>query len=134
MCKIEGCDANPVAKGLCAKHYMRARRQGSPDKTGKAGRPPSEVLAHWRKYLGEWSPRTLARFVKAMRMLDDASVSTQEAIQLTTRPNGSVNVSALLGWAEFVNSDEFKQALEIKEAKGVTIDQAIMEVVSKRWR
>jgi hypothetical protein len=29
MCVIDGCDAKPTAKGLCAKHYMRQRRRGS---------------------------------------------------------------------------------------------------------
>jgi len=39
MCKIEGCRAEPIAKGLCAMHYMRLRRQGDASKTGKPGRP-----------------------------------------------------------------------------------------------
>lgn len=37
MCTIEGCDRKPVAKGLCAKHYMRARRTGDPNHTRKPG-------------------------------------------------------------------------------------------------
>jgi hypothetical protein len=28
-----------VAQGLCAKHYMRMRQTGDPNKTGKRGRP-----------------------------------------------------------------------------------------------
>jgi hypothetical protein len=39
MCKIEGCDAKPVAKGLCLKHYMRERRTGHATATHKRGRP-----------------------------------------------------------------------------------------------
>ena len=38
MCTIEGCDRKPVASGLCAKHYMRARRTGDPTQTYKPGR------------------------------------------------------------------------------------------------
>jgi DNA-binding response OmpR family regulator len=38
MCTIEGCDRKSVALGLCAKHYMRARRTGDPAQTHKPGR------------------------------------------------------------------------------------------------
>jgi DNA-binding response OmpR family regulator len=38
MCTIEGCDRKPVAKGLCAKHYMRVRRNGDPNQTRTPGR------------------------------------------------------------------------------------------------
>jgi DNA-binding response OmpR family regulator len=38
MCTIEGCDRKPVASGLCAMHYMRARRTGDPTQTYKPGR------------------------------------------------------------------------------------------------
>ena len=33
--RIDGCHAKPVARGLCGKHYMRVRRQGSAEKTGE---------------------------------------------------------------------------------------------------
>src|SRR6516225_3162329 len=39
MCTIAGCRTQPIAKGLCAKHYMRQRRTGDPNQIGKAGRP-----------------------------------------------------------------------------------------------
>ena len=32
-CSIDGCGKPAIAKGLCAQHYMRARRHGSPDVT-----------------------------------------------------------------------------------------------------
>jgi DNA-binding response OmpR family regulator len=49
MCTIEGCDRKPVARGLCAKHYMRARRTGDPTQTHKPGRKrdPAPMLISW---------------------------------------------------------------------------------------
>src|ERR1700687_6088974 len=35
MCTIDGCAANPIAKGLCSKHYMRVRRGGDASKKRK---------------------------------------------------------------------------------------------------
>ncbi len=29
ICNIEGCDDRSIARGLCWRHYMRARRYGS---------------------------------------------------------------------------------------------------------
>jgi hypothetical protein len=29
-CRIEGCEAKAVGKGLCWKHYQRQRRYGDP--------------------------------------------------------------------------------------------------------
>lgn len=31
MCQVDGCQSNPIAKGLCAKHYTRFQRYGSTD-------------------------------------------------------------------------------------------------------
>jgi DNA-binding response OmpR family regulator len=58
MCTIEGCDRKPVASGLCAKHYMRARRTGDPTQTQKPGRKrnPARMLMS-----GAWSLRSKAR-------------------------------------------------------------------------
>ena len=92
MCTIEGCARKPVAKGLCAKHYMRDRRTGDANRVRKAGRKKSKV----RSLMPEgWSPRTCTRFVHAMDMLwaacDQGEV--KRAIEAATRPNGSLNVS-----------------------------------------
>jgi hypothetical protein len=69
-CKIEGCEGKAVAKGLCAKHYMRQRRSGDAETVKKAGRP----VSFWGKYradeadkvgfLREMSPRTRAKYWK----------------------------------------------------------------------
>ena len=37
-CAIPGCPHEAVAKGLCAKHYMRLRRAGDPMAKLQAGR------------------------------------------------------------------------------------------------
>ena len=36
-CKVEGCDARAVSKGLCARHYMRMRAD---ERRGKMEEPP----------------------------------------------------------------------------------------------
>jgi hypothetical protein len=97
MCSIDGCEAKAVAKGLCAKHYARQRRNGDPGKVRKAGRRRSEWSALVENMFREWSPRTRARFKTAMTMLGQED--RKEVIQLATRPNGSVNVSRMLEMA-----------------------------------
>jgi hypothetical protein len=95
MCRIDGCDREPTAKGLCAKHYMRLRRAGDPNHVRKSGPKPSEN----RSLL---TPRARARFAQAMRTLEDAGGGAEEklqAIRAARRPNGSLNVSKLLGIA-----------------------------------
>jgi hypothetical protein len=105
MCSIEGCDAKPVAKGLCAKHYMRVKRQGSPDKTGKAGRPRSPGLELARSVFPDYSARTIARHNQAMQMLGSEALR-KDVIQKNRRPDGSINVSGMLATAKFLCSDE----------------------------
>ena len=101
MCVIEGCEGKAVAKGLCAKHYMRQRRTGYPSGIGKAGRKRS-----WQRLLIEeegldtaWSSRTCTRYVQAVGMLCEAGCDTEDldrAIDRAQRPNGTLNVSRLL--------------------------------------
>jgi hypothetical protein len=100
MCSIDGCDAKTVAKGLCAKHYMRQRRNGDPAKVRKVGRPRSERSALVDQMFSEWSPRTRARYKAAMTLLGVLESQEQlETVQLATRPNGSVNVSRMFDMA-----------------------------------
>ena len=40
ICTVKGCQNAPIARGLCAMHYMRARRTGNAITVGKPGRPP----------------------------------------------------------------------------------------------
>jgi chromosome segregation ATPase len=45
-CKLQGCPNAAIAKGLCAKHYMRARRTGDPSiklKPGPKPKPGSNI-------------------------------------------------------------------------------------------
>ena len=96
MCKVKGCKTKPVAKGLCAKHYMRQRRTGDPMQTGRAGRKPSPTLALYRSvFHSDWGARTIARYAWAMTMLPSNSKESIAAIKAATRPNGTVNVSRL---------------------------------------
>jgi hypothetical protein len=109
MCKIEGCDDKSVAHGLCQKHYMRLRRHGDANKVGK----PGVKVAEWQqRLLAEHahdgrSPRTLARLVKAFELLAELDVEQRHAVlALAARPNGSVNVSALLDFASLYSPTE----------------------------
>jgi hypothetical protein len=103
MCRIKGCYAKAVSKGLCAKHLMRVRRTGDPHKTRKPGPKPSPLLAAHRGMFPDLSPRTQARQVRAFRLLrayDPSGKVSERAIKAAGRPNGSMNASKLLKIAE----------------------------------
>jgi hypothetical protein len=102
MCSIEGCDAKPVARGLCAKHYMRQRRAGDPMKTGRPGRPKASdtytMLVRNKGFsFSETSKRTQDRMIRAWRILKacGGQEALEAAILKARRPNGSVNYSLL---------------------------------------
>jgi hypothetical protein len=107
-CTVDGCNHGAVAKGLCAKHYARARRTGDPNKTRRAGRPRSGWLEYGRHYFGtDWSPRTIARLARAERLMKAATGSFEEWIEESKaikkrakRPNGQYNVSQIEREAE----------------------------------
>jgi hypothetical protein len=99
MCSIAGCDAKPVAKGLCARHYMRACRTGDPAKTRKPGPKPAPNLA--AQLFDDWSPRSQARWTKALKLRQKLKEIFGEdcferANQAATRQNGTLNISAFL--------------------------------------
>jgi hypothetical protein len=106
MCSIEGCDGKAIAKGLCAKHYMRLRRTGDPGSERKRGRPrdQDEMLAMTRTMFKEFSPRTIARHVRASRLLFAVldGKTHEEIIKSCIRPSGSFNFSKLLRLAELL--------------------------------
>jgi hypothetical protein len=86
----------PVAKGLCGKHYQRQRRTGDPEKVRPAGRPWSNPKIQATRQSGlaaEWSPRTLARYVRAWDILDELGEDFGAAVAAATRANGTINVS-----------------------------------------
>ena len=43
-CKVDGCDTNTLAKGMCAKHYQRVSRKGTVD-TGDRFNDPEDSFA-----------------------------------------------------------------------------------------
>jgi hypothetical protein len=101
MCKIEGCNAEATAKGLCAKHYMRARRHGDANTVQKRGAKLNPSKDIQRKIMSQidWSPRTFERWWLAMSIAWKSAASEEERTQIilnATRPNGSVNVSKLV--------------------------------------
>jgi len=78
MCKIEGCDRKPVANGLCAKHYMRARRTGDPTQTRKPG-PKLDQAPMLMS--GDRSPRSNARW---SRTASDGHEAREQATKTAT--------------------------------------------------
>jgi S-adenosylmethionine decarboxylase len=103
MCNIVGCGRASIAKDLCAKHYMRLRRTGDANRVRKPG-PKKRAESVKRSSFHDWSPSTQARFDQALRMLVSAGgkEEVERAIKMATRPDGSVNVSKLLGMAASV--------------------------------
>jgi hypothetical protein len=126
MCTIEGCDAKSVAKGLCSKHYMRLKRQGNADEVGKAGRLKNPGIETYRMLFREWSPRTLARYIRAVKMTDTETLGAIR--QRRIRSNGTLNVAGILADVGFLHSKEFAQICEIMDSKGVAFDRAVMEL------
>ena len=100
MCVVESCDRKPIAKGLCAKHYMRVRRAGDPSTVGKPGRKrsPERLPMEEMGVSAEWSPRTFARFKQAIEMLREVGgvEEVKQPIEAATRSNRSLNVSKLV--------------------------------------
>jgi hypothetical protein len=62
-CSFPDCHAKALAKGLCAKHYMRLRRRGDPAKVGRRGRPVNALGQAQRATMRQAmvSDRTIAR-------------------------------------------------------------------------
>ena len=102
-CKIEGCSNKSVAKGLCAKHYMRQRRTGDAEQVRRPGRKPDPRLSRLRATMGPnfGSRSTFYRYdlaIQGLASLDGAVA--RNAIRAATRPHGSINVSKLLELAK----------------------------------
>jgi hypothetical protein len=104
MCLIHGCDAPAVAKGLCAKHYARQRRNGDAMKTAKRGPKPDPLAVVAATQFKDWSPRTRATYVEACRRFHEVAKRAgdanpderlQKATERITRPNGTFSVAKL---------------------------------------
>lgn len=115
QCSVPDCGAPASAHGLCAKHYMRARRHGDPGVTHKRGPKPDPSSN--AEMIEELSPRTRARFDRAMRLdhwlreLGDEGY-IEQAITAATRPNGSLNFAKVLAIME-MRAAFLTDALEI---------------------
>lgn len=101
MCSIKGCDAPMLAKGLCAKHYMRQRKHGKTNVVEKRGRKQNKDKAAQRQLMmpGGWSESTFERYWLAFKVRNSSGASDQErnqAIKNAARPSGSLNVSKLV--------------------------------------
>jgi hypothetical protein len=98
MCKIKKCKGKVLARGLCAKHYMRLRRTGNPEQVRQPGRPQLPFTEHLNTTYPEMSARTKARFRKAMQLLQEhfEPAAVDEVLDGATRPSGGFNVSKML--------------------------------------
>jgi hypothetical protein len=104
-CNVHGCNQPPVAKGYCAKHYMRVRRQGDPNKLGEAGRPyqgHSSLALLVYSIDCNLSERTQRRLFLAYDLLMAVGgyAAWDKALVLASRDNGNVNYAKLLRIAE----------------------------------
>jgi hypothetical protein len=93
-CEIKGCQGKARTRGLGAKHYIRLLRQGDPEKHGKSSRPakhdPYMEMANLVG-AGEWSPRTVGRLRRGVRILSDCSAPARTVLlKACARPNGSI--------------------------------------------
>lgn len=50
-CSVGGCEVVAKSRGLCATHYSRFRRHGSPEVVGKRGRKSRPVMERIRAHL-----------------------------------------------------------------------------------
>ncbi|OBB76806.1 hypothetical protein [Mycobacterium sp. 852014-52144_SCH5372336] len=112
-CSITGCAKPHKARGLCAVHYARHRRHGDSHTVKRPGRPRDPGRAAIEAVLGEdfGSRRTIERYHRANNILNalaahglvtaaEAAELRRRAIELGTRPNGTLNVSRVLEYAE----------------------------------
>jgi hypothetical protein len=109
QCTHPGCPGEALAKGLCARHYMRLLRHGDPGTVKKAGRKSG-----WRAHVQQTfagssvSKRSLDRYVRAIRLLNEHGIDSRPFIVRATRANGSMNMLKLEREAQAVveNDDE----------------------------
>jgi hypothetical protein len=107
ICTIEGCETPAIAKGLCAKHYMRGRRHGDVNQVKPRGAPKNAWKAHVRGMIdpAEMSPRSFNRYfatlVKQVRYNFNGR-AFQAVADEATRPNGSFNVSKFAAFTDFL--------------------------------
>ncbi len=74
----------------------------------KRGRPRNARLDLYRDIFKEWSPRTLARYQRAMEMLISINYTkeqTKEILRQATRPNGTMSVARVEHLAELAVSE-----------------------------
>jgi len=81
MCKIDGCKTKAVARGFCAKHYMRVRRTGDAATVRKAGRHRDQGLADLTE---AYSRRTAFRVRQGVRWLQYAGADSTAIFKLMT--------------------------------------------------
>jgi hypothetical protein len=109
ICTIEGCQSRANARGLCAKHYMRARRHGDPTMVKLPGAPLKLRKAKLREIMApqHMSVRTFDRFHRAIEILRRLGPDAQRVCwAAAARPGGRLNVSklhALAREAEFLS-------------------------------
>jgi hypothetical protein len=91
ICTAEGCSAAAVARGLCMKHYMAARRAAT-----RKPRKVADDVAWVREAGAHKSPRTQATMLQSLRLLARMPDGYwQNAMNWASRRNGTLNVSLL---------------------------------------
>ena len=109
-CSIDGCVNRAKAHRLCAKHYMRLRRNGDATTIVKRGRPRDANRGAVRQMLSEMSARTYARWWRATTLIQNVGGDSQQAIRDCSRPNGTMNVAKLERLADRMMFDHVRSA------------------------
>jgi hypothetical protein len=116
MCKVTDCQRKPVAKGLCAKHYMRVRRCGNPNTIRKRG--PRSVFGDVDLGISKRSRVRFKAAIDALHVLEQMGVenATATAFEMAKRPRSrlGLNISAMVRAA-----DDMRQRMLSERAASV---------------
>jgi hypothetical protein len=120
-CSASDCGRPAAVKGLCSMHYMRLRRNGDPNEKKKSGPKAIEFSLEVERLVARLergrSPRTVARFKRAMTLLHGLPAS--KAAPIANAWDDDMNASKMLRLVE----DEALRAL----ARGGKVDNRILQ-------
>lgn len=87
ICTTENCNAKIDAKGLCAKHYQRLKRNGSPDIVKKKEKQANLALCSVEKCMG----KILAKTFCNKHYKRDRKYGSPDILQTREKGTGNLN-------------------------------------------
>jgi hypothetical protein len=139
ICTIEGCKARATAKGLCSRHYMRARRHGDPNQVNPPGARRNVELNTWKVELRKVQPlmseRTFHRYFSAIRGLQWGATEEviEEMVTEATRSSGSFNVSRFKALADEWVKKSIKQSVK-QAGRNPRVNLALLRIADEADR